>query len=97
MSQTKTPKFDEIAGSVYNTYRGYISKNGPNKNPKIAVYITHEYYLEVMAEIKGGVSSYSFDFYEKRTIIGYPAFVVINQPIGYKHPPWEVILLGDKS
>lgn len=97
MSQTKTPRFDEIAGSVYDTYRGYVSKNGPNKNPRIAVYITHEYYRELMSEITGRVSSCSFEFYENRTIRGYPAFVVVNEPVGYKHPPWEVILLGDKS
>jgi hypothetical protein len=92
---SKSNKFDEMFNSVCE----FMMKNGATKDPRIAIYIEISYFHQMASEFNSEMTSVAYDFLERRTVRGYPIFIVsdhYSEMIEHKHAPWEVVLLGGK-
>lgn len=88
---------NELIDNLLNKHHTLITKNGnPNYKPKIAIYITREYFIKCMREVRGEVRPLTYEFYNTNTIYGYEIWIV-RSPFGTgegeekTHPHFRIV------
>jgi hypothetical protein len=84
-------KLNEVSSEIIRTQDEFFMKY--NRETKLAVYMTCDYFMEFTAELPrtGAVAPHAFEFLRHGTILGYPVFRV--DAMRAKHPPFRVVIL----
>jgi len=70
-------KIEEIISAIHDKRQSLIALNADYKHePKLAVYMNYDYWVECKREIQGEVSRSANEFFHDDTIMGYPAWKV---------------------
>lgn len=70
-------KIEEAINAVMEKHYDIKSNHhDPEYEPKIAIYMSYDYWRECASEISGSVSTSVFEFYENNTLMGYPIWRV---------------------
>jgi hypothetical protein len=73
---------DDLIGAILNTRHRVVCDTG-DFDVKLLVYIGREDFAEVMKSITGLVQAEAMEFHAKRTVAGYPVYLV-NEPRHFK-------------
>lgn len=86
---------DQISEEVFKAHH---EVKGTELEGKISIYLTYDFYGEIMRQIQGEVSRDAHEFYRSSdTICGYPVYFVydvrsgINGEIRNPHPPYKIV------
>lgn len=90
-------KIKECIEAVYQLENKSIREKGSNYQPNIVIYMEYDFFIECMQEICGSVEPFVYEFFEARTIMGYPVYRVTpheNIRTGQitHHAPWKIFV-----
>lgn len=72
-----------------------ISKTNSLEEPKLAVYMSMDFWYECMSQMKGHLDQTEYEFYSTNRLLGFPVNRVYGSNIGEKHPDFLIANIGD--
>lgn len=87
-------KIDELINAVL-AKRNEVARVS-KEYPRLAVYVTPEYYHEMMYEILGRVSYPAYEAFSS-TLAGFPLYIAREPSVprnNHRHPPFVVVALS---
>lgn len=86
-------KIDELINAVASRKReAYARTTREGKEPHLAVYVTYEYWQEMLSELRGEISCLAYETSRNGNIFGYPIYRVSRHSSdGSLHPPFQVV------
>jgi len=88
-------KIDEVINAIHDKRQSLILLSADCRHePKLAVYMSYEYWVECKKEIQAGVSWPAFEFFREDTIFGLPVWKVpatIVDGASKEHAPFLIV------
>lgn len=72
-----------------------VSKTNSLEEPKLAIYMSMDFWYECMLQMKGHLSEIEFEFYSTNKLLGFPVNRVYGTNIGEGHPDFLIANIGD--